>query len=335
MVQLKDIAEATGFSVRTVNRVLKNNGVVNEKTRLKIEECVKEMGYRPNLIARSLSTGKSHSICLVIDAVDELNFSRVSGFENYFRTHGYIVNLIFALKSEGEDEPEYISSDNLLTEIMKTAPEGIAIIGDRAGIAAEVIAHAKSQNIPHMTYMVDEEGVDTIMLERSKGIYDSINYLIEKGYQRIAYMGRRDRDRFVGYNQAIEEAGREPIHIGLDAEVINRNFYKFGLSLIDEFLALDEMPDAVQCYSDQIAFGFMSKLHEKNIRIPEDVAVVGYNGLQAATMSYPRLTTVGQPKRKVGIRLAEILLKKINGEDPPEGGWSTTAPTELFIREST
>jgi len=103
---------------------------------------------------------------------------------------------------------------------------------------------------------------------------------------------------------------------------------------VECLLALDPRPQAVQVYSDVVATGVLAALHERAVRVPQDIAVVGFDDRHFAALTWPRLTTVAQPNREVGEAAAEILLRKLRGEPPPEGGWSRTLPTRLIVRDS-
>jgi LacI family transcriptional regulator len=135
--------------------------------------------------------------------------------------------------------------------------------------------------------------------------------------------------------RALKKYGVEPIIIEYPFPLSSRDPYSYGKNLIKYFLDCPQKPDAVQAYSDLIGLGFLAGLHEKGINVPEDVALVGFDDRMSASMCWPLLTTVAQPNEGVGSTAAEILLRKIKGEPSPEGGWSTSLPTELIIREST
>lgn len=333
MASLKDIAQASGFSIRTVNRVLKKQGSVSEYARQRIEECAEKLNYQPNLIARSLRTGKSHSISVVIGSLDELSMAKLASVESFFREHGYIVNLVFA--THPHDENDDASSEWLFEEIAKHNPAGVVLFPVKTTSVEHIVQRLAKMNLPYMSFEYAEDNIDSVTINRPQGIYEAVKYLIGKGYKKVAYLGRKtDNNRLPGYHKAIAEAGMEPLYIEINYQYRKESFFQVGKDAAKTFLDMADRPDAVQCFSDEMALGFIHGLNSHGIRIPQDVAVVGFDDRVAASFSYPLLTTVSQPNSDVGRVAAEILLEKINGKPAPAGGWSRSLPTKLVIRES-
>jgi DNA-binding LacI/PurR family transcriptional regulator len=334
LASLRDIADASGFSIRTVSRVIKGKGSVSKAAREKILECVKTLNYRPNLMARSLKTGRSHTICVILSTIDELAAEKIESFELYMREHGYLVNLLFAPKGEvegGEDG----AIDSLFTEVMKYNPAGAALFNIHTAPLVKAIERIIDYSIPYITFDMQYGSFDSVRINRRQGVYEAVRYLSEKGYQNIAYLGKRsDDNRLDGYHRAMSEYAKQPVYIGFESEFNARQAFVFGEASAEEFVNMENRPDAVQCFSDVIALGFMAGLNKRGIKIPEDVAVVGFDDRSAAALCYPSLTTVAQPNKEVGLAAAEVLLNKINQEPPESGEWSRKLPAKLVIRDS-
>ena len=189
---------------------------------------------------------------------------------------------------------------------------------------------------------MEPEGVDAIRIDRQQGVYEAVKYLNETGRKHIAYVGfttGRPHDplfyatgtRLQGYVRAMSELGKHTMIIPLPLEIGN---YEGGKGAIEPFLKLSPQPDAVQVFADDMAMGFLAALHEHGIRVPQDVAVVGFNGCPYGQLAWPPLTTVAQPLSAVGERAAEVLLDKLEGKPAPVGGWSESLPTSLLLRET-
>lgn len=336
MTTMYDIAREAGVSQTAVSFVLNRHPRaerLNEATREKVLVIAKKLNYRPNLTAKSLSTGKSHSVGLVIPAAKgELMFTRIAGFERFLRENGYMVNLLFtdpAIFAKDEEQDKV-----LFDEVMKSNPAGVAFFDPDPSRVVEVVRRLKKINLPYITMDIDVKGIDSIFIDRSKGVYDAVRYLYERGYERIAYLGIPERFRMAGYEKALDLSGRSPVYIGKDAENTD-DLFEFGRRSVTSLIEHPEKLDAVQCYSDDVALGVLAGLHQHHIRIPTEMAVVGFNGIKASAMSYPALTTIAQPQESAGRLAAEILLKKINGEIESGKAIREMIDTTLIVRHTT
>ena len=336
MTTMYDIARDAGVSQTAVSFVLNNDkrsAKLKKETRERVLKSARKLNYRPNLFAKSLSTGKSYSTSVIISSTDELTLARVAGFESYCRHHGYIVNFTFATPAYNEDEAKF--AENIFSEILKSNPAGVAFFSDQTDLALKNVGWLKERGVPYITFQLDKDGIDSVLIDRTTGINEAVKYLYDLGYERIAYLGKRDNFRLKGYQEAVAEKNKEPIYIGFDSVLHKKELFEFGERAVEKYLEMPEKPDAVQCYSDEMALGFISGLHKNKVRIPEDVAVIGFDDIHAASMSYPLLTTVRQSMEEAGVAVAKILLSKIKGEVAPETGWNKILPTRLIVRNTT
>lgn len=331
MASLKDISEATGVSIRTVNRALKSNGYVGEETRIRVLEAAERLDYRPNLAARSLRTGQSYEIGVIMGSTDELHMEKMMAFEQVLRAAEYSVHVLFAHSGKSVNPV-----GNLLDDFMLRRSAAVALFPGAGIDPAEAASVFHRENIPYVC--IDTRGVqevDTVWIDRSQGVYEAIHYLARTGRKRIAFLGQGHVDahtRLPGYKKAIKQLGQKPLLMLVNPDL---NEFEMGRTAATEFCALSHKPDAVQAHSDAVAMGFLSGLHEQGVRIPDDVAVVGFDDRRMASCSWPRLTTIRQPNMRVGRAAAKILLSKIQGEPVPPKGWSQSLPTELIVRETT
>ncbi|MHB1155450.1 MAG: LacI family DNA-binding transcriptional regulator [Phycisphaerales bacterium] len=327
MAYLKDIAQAANVSIRTVNRALKGNGYVDTAVKQRVLHVAKTVGYSPNRIARSLRTGKSLDVVAVFWDVDELNMAKLAGLEDPLRSREYQLNCLFG--APGYDAVQ----ERILGDLTKRRPAGVVIFSDRYHPERDlaicpILAEA---NIPYITVDSHVEGVDSVRIDRSQGVYDAVLHLAASGRQRIAYWGPQDDStRLVGYLRAMQQLGRPPICLMFDPESDTASWRDQGRKVA----RISPLPDAIQAFSDATAFGLLAGLYDAGIRVPQQLAVVGFDDRPMAALAWPALTTVAQPCREAGLAAAEILLRKIEGKEAPPHGWSRTLPTRLVIRAS-
>ncbi len=331
MASLKDIAESTGVSIRTVSRALKNNGYVKHEVREKILKAAAEMNYRPNRIAQSLRSRKSYEITLLLHSTDELHMAKMFSFENHIREAGYRVSVIMNMDSS-------LEQDALHDEILDRRPAGAAFFSGRNIQSHAFADFLKNNAIPYISFEDETSNIDSVTIDRPKGVYEAVMHLNKTGRKNICYLGNgkatahHNLTRLSGFERAISELNLECRTIS--TEETYDTFYN-GKKAAETFHAVQPTPDAILAYSDLLALGFLAGLHEKKIPVPQQIALIGFDNRRASALSWPRLTTVSQPNREVGEAAARILLAKINNEPPPPGGWSVQLPTSLVVRETT
>ncbi len=333
---LKDVARLAGVSVSTASRALNGKACVNEETKKRIMDAVEQMNYRPNILSKSLKMGRSNTICLLVSTIQNPIFSEITqGVEDTARKCGYIV----VLCNTDEDETierEYI--DNMKTRWV----DGFIICS--AVNSSSYIKNLHDEGFP--VVMVnrfekeDEANVDTVGVDNYQSAYDATKYLIQTGHKRIALgCGSEElllyRERYRGYCDALKAAGLEYDDTLVMREVYNKDcFYQFTRKLMNK----DQKPDAIFATSDPIAFRVMHALHDLNLRIPEDVSVLGFDNVELSSMVEPPLTTVSQPLYQLGCAAARSLINQINFKE--KNGTlptpvNTILDTNLIVRRST
>ena len=333
---IKDIAEAVGVSASTVSRVINGKSYVNEETRKKVMAMVQQTNYQPNVLAKSLKMGHSNTICLVLPSIENLIFPAITrGVEEIARKHGY--NVILCNTDEDElSELAYI-------EKMKTYwVDGFILC---SGNGTRSYAHdLRNEGIPVVKvnrFMESDIGVvDTVAVNNFESAYTATKYLIRCGRRRIALAHGTDdlyfyRERHRGYCQALKDFG-----IPYDEALVLRetNGTESFYQITKEAMAMAEPPDAFFASSDPKAFAILHALHELKLRVPEDVAVMGFDNVSLSSMVEPPLSTISQPLRDMGAVAAKSLIRQINykaqnGTLPPPV--SSVLHTDLIIRRST
>ncbi len=329
MAALKDIAECCGVSIRTVSRALKGNGYVSQPVREKVLAESRRLGYRPDRAARSLRTRKSFEVAVVAWNVDELHMAKIAGLEQALREADFAVHVLLNQPAG----PEAPAGADPICELISLHPAGVALFPrDRTRLRQDVDRFAQA-GIPAVAFDAHTPGVDAVRIDRPQGVHEAVLYLAERGYRRIAYLGEPTHEsRLQGFYGAMRDLGREPVLIRFgDTSSVWGRAYRAAAP----FARLAPRPDAVQAYSDEAALGFLAGLRTQGLRVPEDVAVVGFDDRQAAAWANPPLTTVAQPNLEVGRAAAERLLARMHGDAPPTSEWTRVIPTRLVVREST
>ena len=330
MATLKDLAARAGVSIRTVNRVLKGRGYVGAEARQAVDLAVKKLGYRPNLAARALKTAKSHVVSVLAFTTDELRMTQVVALEQTLREAGYLVSMAFHFDLEQKEK-----GAQAVRDLMAQNPAAVALVGHDS----YVLRHVLPSLVPPLVraripYIVldprGETAHDAVKIDRGSGVREAVFHLARRGAKRIAFFGPLDdRTRLDGYEAALRELKRPALLLdfpGLETDALREAGRKVTV--------LKNQPDAVVIHSDHIALPFMAGLHDRDVRVPEEIALVGFDDRPAAALAWPPLTTIAQPGLEIGHAAAEILLRKIAGEKKPRVGWSQTFPTRLVLRET-
>jgi DNA-binding LacI/PurR family transcriptional regulator len=329
MANLRDLAAAANVSIRTVNRVLKNDGYVHAQTREAVESAVKKLGYRPNLAARALKTAKSHFIAVLTFTEDELRMAQVAALEQRLRTADFLVSMTFHFEFK-----QKARAARIIDEMIGQNPAGLVVLGHDPFVARHILpalmpAILRSA-LPYV--LIDPRGTrhDAVTIDRARGVYDAVHYLAKRGARRIAFLGtQEERSRLDGYEQALRELRRPAVYLdypGTDSQALRLAGRRFA--------ARKARPDAIVAHSDYIALAYLAGLHDAGLNVPGDVALIGFDDRAASRYSWPPLTTIAQPSREIGTAGAEILLKKIAYEKAPVPSWSQSFPTRLVLRET-
>ena len=291
---LRMVAEYAGVSMKTVSNVVNNWPYVTDETRHKVNEAIRAVGYRPNQAARSLVTGKTLTVGVVIPDISNPFFGMaMRGCEDTLYQGGY--SLVLCNTNEDSEREKY--NLNLL---MSRGVDALIVWGAR-NCCGELMEIA-GDTIPVVTVDVESEPTEknhtNINVDSISGAYQATKCLLDQGYRQIAHMeGPLSRitaqRRATGYYQALMDHGieRDP-RLVVSAAPSIRGGYRAAL----EMLTADR-PEAVFCYNDLMAIGLMIASREMNISVPKDLAIVGFDDISQASMTEPPLTTV--PDRSI------------------------------------
>jgi LacI family transcriptional regulator len=327
---IRQIAKLAGVSRSTVSRVINDHPNVSPETREQVLQVVAETGFHPDPVARSLSSRRADIIGLVIPLAIQSLFEDpffprlMQGISQGCNSHGYTLAL-FLLHSREEEAKIYarISRRQLLDGVIVTStPAGDPLIPQLAANRIPFVMHGRHE----------DSRVSFIDVDNATGAYTAVTHLIRLGRRRIGCItgpsvSLAAEDRKKGYLKALLER-RVPIDEGL---IVRGDFTETSSYEAMQRL-LRQAPDAVFVASDSMALGVLRALREAGKRVPDDVAVVGFDDLPQATTADPPLTTVRQPIQRAGALAVEMLIDILeNGADPPR---RIILPTELVIRDS-
>ena len=333
-VTIKDIAKMCNVSTQTVSRVINNRPDVSNDTREAIEKAIAEMGYQPSALARSLVQQRSYTLGVIIAGLKYVGVSQtLNGITEQCETSGYSL-LIKELPRF--DTPDIVPVIEALIAhhvegIIFAAPElneNVKIAQAQLPAFCPPIIFLKSQATPNYT---------TLSVDNYGGARRAVEYLISVGRRRIGLITGplewlEARQRKQGWEDALRAAGE----LGFERHWTEGNWSSSsGESAFAELVGRYPKMDAVFVSNDQMALGVLHYAHEHNIRIPQDLAVIGFDNVVESAYYTPSLTTVTHPLRELGSLAVETLLAQIEGEDSRYPGKALVLKTELMLRGST
>ncbi|EKM6428981.1 ribose operon transcriptional repressor RbsR [Cronobacter sakazakii] len=326
---MKDVARLAGVSTSTVSHVINKDRFVSEAIRLRVEDAIRTLNYAPSALARSLKLNQTRTIGMLITASSNPFFSElVRGVERSCFERGYSLVLC------NTDGDEQRMNRNLETLLQKRV-DGLLLLCTETHQPSPAIMK-RYPAIP--TVMMDwspfDGGSDVIQDNSLLGGDIATRYLIDKGYTRIACVtGPLDKTparlRLEGYRTAMQRAGL-PVTEGY--EVIGDFEFAGGLRAMQSLLALPEPPQAVFMGNDAMAVGAYQALYQAGLRIPQDIALVGYDDIELASYMTPPLTTIHQPKDELGELAIDVLIHRMAQPELQQQRLQLTP--ELMVRGS-
>jgi LacI family transcriptional regulator len=331
-ITIKDIANVLGLTPSAVSKALSNHPRISDKTKKAVQEVVVKLNYQPNLLSSALRKGKSFLVGVIVPRVHSSFFSSVvEKMEEVLNSNGY--NIIMTQSNELYDK-ECKSIDSLLS---------IQVDGIIASLANETTnldyyEKIKSKGVELVLFDRGEDSlnVDYIGIDDCNSSFMIINHLVEQRCKRIAHIAgfnhiRIYKDRILGFRDALEKFGL-PIY---DEMIIESNLrVDDGRRIMKQLLAMPERPDAVYAAGDYAALGALQVLLEENIKVPEEIALVGFSNEPFTSLTMPSISTINQHNEKIGQLAAEAFLERMNGSSTMKLPKKTIINAELIIRES-
>ena len=326
MTTLKDIANATGYSLSTISYVLNGKKKVKPETYTRIMDAVRELNYHPNQLARGLKMKRTCTIGVIVPDISNEFFPEIlKGIDNVAHENHYN---IFLCNTNNDSSLEKEAVNMLVSKDV----DGIIFIG----VANSQILQSDDISVPIV--LVDRKignAYTSIITDNYRGGYMATEHLIRRGYKNIVLLGGTPTipnffDRIRGYMDALGDNG---IPYSEENVIVCDCSISGGYKMTKELIKKNLKPDAIFAMGDMIALGVMRGLRDNGISVPEDVALIGFDDISIASHTIPALSTVSQPKFELGRMAAEKLFAQISSKE--KAVEHIVLDPELVIRETT
>lgn len=333
IITLKDIAKKANVSITTVSKVLNNresNIKISDSTKKKIKKIAKELNYHPNLNARALVLNETKTIGLLLNkTLDPFFTDLVIGVEEQAKEEGYRI-----LLSTTNSEPVEKTVETLFNQ---KVVDGV-LIGASGNIGDEnkFLDYINNYKLPVVLVTNSLGNLPSVQVDSYLGAYLATEHLIKSGRIKIAFIARSEnkmtldfKKRLAGFKDCINT-----YNLAIKEEYIQYGelSYKSGYLKTQKLLELNDSPDAIFASEDRLALGALRAASERNVKVPKDLAIIGFDNITQTEYSIPKLSTIAQPKEEIGKKATEILLHIIKGEEIKD--CNIVFKPELIIRES-
>src|SRR5512135_2598803 len=329
MADIRDVARLAGVAPITVSRCINNSGYCSPETRARVEAAVTELGFVPNRLASGLRSKRTNTLALVLTDITNPYFTTIArGVEDTASEAGYTV--VFC------NTDESLAKEKMyLQMLLEKRVDGILLVPALSERAS--VAFVKKQDIPIVVLdrRVPNLRTDVVRCDSEGGAYQLTQLLISLGHREIAVLNGPSGvstadDRLKGYRKALAEAGI-PATAALEFHGMFRQDSGFEMTC----RAMEQIPrpTALFAANNFIAYGALKALRELRLRVPEDVAVVGFDDLPAGLVAFPFLTVASQPAYEMGKAATEILLERLGGAASVRYR-EVVLPAEIVVRES-
>jgi LacI family transcriptional regulator len=329
MADIRDVAKLAGVAPITVSRCVNNSGYCSPETRAKVEAAVAQLGFVPNRLASGLRSKRSNTLALVLTDITNPYFTTIArGVEDIASDAGYTV--IFC------NTDESVSKEQMYVQmLLEKRVDGILLVPAQS--TPNSVALIQKHNIPVVVLdrRVPNIKTDLVRCDSEEGAYQLMRLLLSMGHREIALLNgpvnvSTAQDRLNGYRRALSEAG---IPESTWQEYQGSFSQESGCEMTRQAFMNDPKPTALFAANNFIAYGALRALREMGVRVPEDVAVVGFDDLPPALVAYPFLTVAVQPAYEMGKKAIEILLNKLSSS-PSDQCEEVILPADIVVRQS-
>lgn len=329
-ITIYDVAREAGVSMATVSRVVNGNPNVKPATRKKVLDVIRELGYRPNAVARGLASKKTTTVGVVIPDISNPFYAELArGIEDIASMYHY--NIILS-DSDLRKEKELQRIETLLEKQV----DGLLFLGGEVTDAHREIFSAANVPIVLAATRDEKKELASVTIDQIQAAKEATSVLIHEGHQKIAYIGGPLTDsvngypRYLGYKEALAEHG-----IPFDEKLVRIGDYRYrsGYEAMQELLTAEESVTAVFAASDEMAVGGIHAAQDLGRRIPEELSIIGFENIPLASQVRPLLSTVGVPMYDIGAVAMRLLTKYMNDEHVETG--QVTLQYSIELRDST
>ena len=326
---IKEIASIAKVSAVTVSRALNNKPDISAETKERILTIAKRVRYTPNSLARSMITRTTKTIGLIMPNSKDPFFAEVThGICNKLRRHGYSTVLC---TSEDDADQEMA----LMRLLQEKRVDGLLLYPLQQD--ERYVHELEHIGVPYVLLNRHTKALkcDYVMNDNVSGAFEAVNHLIEGGHKKIVYVcawpkASSAHERIMGCKQAIRSHGLPPSALQI---VYCEDTIESCYQLVKQLIAHNDLR-AIFVWDDRMALGALKAIHERGLRLPQDIALVGYDGIEISAHLFPPLTTVLQPSLQIGETAAKILLERLESRDKSEPKHVVLKP-RLVVRETT
>lgn len=334
-ITIKDIAKALGLSISTVSRALRDSYEISAETKRTVTEYAQKMNYKPNQIALSLKERTSKAIGIVVSEIANNFFSQaINGIESIAYDKGY--NVIIT-QTYGSYERELINVAHLASRSV----DGLLISLSSETTNIDHLQGLHDKNMPIVFFDCIDKDIKThkVISDNEQGAYDAVKHFIKNGYKKIAFLGNAAhlstmQDRYAGYTKALTE-------YNIPVEPAYVKYCAHGGMVLDEveeslndLFSKKNKPDAILACGDNLTTRSLRYFKAHNIKIPNDVAIIGFSNRDLSELLNPSLSVVHQPAFDIGQNAIHLLLQLIDSKTKVEKFNYNVLPCQLFERES-
>ncbi len=327
---IKDIAQKLNISPSTVSRALKNHPDISEKTKTEIQLLAKQLNYKPNSFALSLKSQKSKTIGIIIPEIIHYFFSSViSGIEEVFYDAGYTVIIC-------QSNEEYEREVKITRALLEKGVDGIIACISKNTVKFTHYAEVQAQNIPlvFMDRVVPQIFADQVMVDDFEAAFKAASHLIERGRKNLVHLAGPQtlligKHRKEGFLHALQKANL-PID---DMSVIVADNYEKAEDAVNKLIKSNKKVDGIFAVNDLTAIGAMHTFQTHNMKVPQDISIIGFSDGRLSNITTPKLSSVNQHGYEMGAVASKMLLNRMNSEEdyPYE---RKVIDVELIIRGS-
>lgn len=312
---MKDIAKMTGLGLATISSYL-NGGNVREKNRIKIEAAIEELHFEVNEVARGLKTNRTKTIGIVIPELNNIFCAEIiTEVEDVLRNHGY-ATMICDCRTDARREEEAVEF------LFRKRVDGLILMpSGKSGKHLDRFLHAEKP-IVLIDRNLEDVDCDNVLVDNQGAVEDAVKRLLVSGHQKIGMIAGPEhvftaRERYRGYEAALKNAG-----IQVEESLVVHGDYTIagGVRAMKELVGQNADMTAMVVSNYEMTVGAMIECNEMGIQIPNQLSVIGFDNLEFAKASNPKLSIVAQPTKEIGRHVAELILERLNGssKDRPQ-----------------
>lgn len=306
-VTLDDVADAARVSPITVSRALRNPDMVSAELRGRIDRAVLKLGYVPNMAASRLASSRSHAIGVLVPTLYNVIFSEyLQALHEVFLPAGFQVVVVNSRYSQAEEE-------KAVRTLLGQRVEAMVIVGvNHTVLTRRMLTRARIPVVE--TFQIAREPIGlNIALDQVQAGYDATRFLLEKGYRRIGFLlGQHDEramERLSGFKRAMAESGLDGEQLAMSLP--GPSTIALGAQLMATLHDRKRVPEALFCIDDNLALGAMQECRRLGLKVPEDVAILGFHDLEFAACASPSLSSVATRRHELGRLAAQSVLKML------------------------